>query len=54
MKPSYKMFEIQSLVYPHILFDEVVEALGRLRTSRHIFRIDFLKNLKKHVVAQVE
>ena len=48
------MFEVESLIYPRIFPDEAVEGLGRLRTSRHIFRIDFFKDLKENIVAQVK
>lgn len=48
------MFEVESLIYPPIFSNEAIEGLGRLRTSRHIFRIDFFKDLEENIVAQVK
>jgi hypothetical protein len=51
MESPYKVLEIVRFVQPFVLLDELVEALGRLGTSRDIFRIYLLQDSNQDVIA---
>ena len=51
---TYKIMKIMSLVQPNVLFDEGVEAQGRLRACSKVLGVYLLQNPDQNVVAKIK
>jgi len=51
---SYEVLQVQSFVKPLVLHDELVEALGRLRTCREIMGVNLLQNSDQYIITKIQ
>ena len=50
----YEVLQVQGFVKSLVLFDELVEASGRLRTCREIMGFNLFQNPDQYIVTKIQ